>query len=54
MQDVNGLGGGLTPEKVMFVWSHLPSGQYNQTLQGDPKVSPDINGPWIGIIFSDM
>jgi hypothetical protein len=25
MQDVNGLGGGLTPEKVVFVWSHLSS-----------------------------
>lgn len=54
MQDVNGLGGGLTPVRVVFVWSHLPSGQYNQTLQGDPKVSPDINDSWIGIIFSDM
>jgi hypothetical protein len=24
-QDENGLGGGLTPEKVVFAWSHLSS-----------------------------
>jgi len=47
MQDVNGLGGGLTPAKVVLAWSHLSSGQYNQALQGDPKVSPDIGEPWI-------
>jgi len=54
MQDVNGLGGGSTPAKVMFAWSHLSSDKNNQALQGDLKVSPDIGDPWIWIIFSDM
>jgi len=54
MQDVNGLGGGLTPEKVVFAWSHLFSDKDNQALQGDPKVSPDIGDFGIRIIFSDM
>jgi hypothetical protein len=53
MQDVNGLGGGLTPAKVVFAWSHVSSDTENQALQGDPKVSPDIVGPWIEYVFSD-
>ena len=45
MQDVNGLGGGLTPAKVVFAWPHLSSDEQSQALQGDPKVSPDISEP---------
>jgi hypothetical protein len=29
MQDENGLGGGLTPEKVVFAWSHVSSDSCN-------------------------
>jgi len=54
MQDVNGLGGGLTPVKVVFAWSHLSSDNYNQALQGNPKVSPDIGDPGKRSISSDM
>jgi hypothetical protein len=41
MHDANGLGGGLTPVKVVYAWSHWSFDQQSQALQGDPKVSPD-------------